>query len=448
MSELPCGWVEAAFDEINSFSSKTIDPSMYPNELFELYSVPIFPTGRPELVTGAEIGSTKQIVGPGDVLVCKINPRINRVWIVGAATGKRQIASSEWIVMRAKQHEPRFLKHYFSSAGFRELLCTDLTGVGGSLTRAQPKRVATFDIPIAPLPEQRRIADKLDTLLARVEATRARLDRIPELLKRFRQSVLAAATSGQLTEDWRTEMDVSSIWIDQQPQDLKSLVDLDLGYAFKSAEYESKGIRLLRGDNIEPRSLRWRDAKYYPQSKLTDLKHLMLRKGDIVLAMDRPIISSGLKIARVSEMDLPAILVQRVCRFRPVSILKNDYLFLLLQSGEFISHLKSHQNGSGVPHISGGQIQSFRVNIPSLEEQEEIVRRVECLFALIDRLEARYQTASDQVGKLTPALLSKAFRGELVPQDPKDEPAEQLLARIREVRDAAPATSKRGRKNS
>ena len=140
----------------------------------------------------------------GTSLISKINPRINRVWRVGGSSGVPQIASSEWIVIRNRQLHARYLQHYFSSPSFRELICDGVTGVGGSLTRAQPKRVAEFLLPIAPLTEQKRIADKLDALLARVDACRNRLDRIGPLLKRFRQSILAEAASGQLTADWRS----------------------------------------------------------------------------------------------------------------------------------------------------------------------------------------------------------------------------------------------------
>jgi len=101
VSELPVGWLQSVFAEINGYVSKTIDPAQFADEVFELYSVPSFPTRRPEIIAGKNIGSTKQEVMPGDVLVCKINPRINRVWQVAPKMGNRQIASSEWIVLRA-----------------------------------------------------------------------------------------------------------------------------------------------------------------------------------------------------------------------------------------------------------------------------------------------------------------------------------------------------------
>lgn len=91
-------------------------------------------------------------------------------------------------------------------------------------------------------------------------------------------------------------------------------------------------------------------------------------------------------------------------------------------------------------------IRQVKIPLPELEEQKEIVRRVEALFAMADQFEARYTAARAQVDKLTPALVAKAFRGELVPEDPNDEPADQLLARIRATRDTNSISSKRGRK--
>jgi restriction endonuclease S subunit len=210
-SKLPESWFEAIFGELNQFISSTIDPTNFSDERFELYSVPSFPTRQPEIVTGIEIGSTKQLLQPDDVLVCKINPRINRVWQVSPKTKYRQIGSSEWIGFRAPCIDTRYFRYYFSSNDFRDVLCADVTGVGGSLTRAQPKKVATFKIPVAPISEQKRIADKLDTVLARVDGCRDRLDRIPAILKRFRQSVLAAAFTGKLTEEWRSEASLTHV---------------------------------------------------------------------------------------------------------------------------------------------------------------------------------------------------------------------------------------------
>jgi type I restriction enzyme S subunit len=201
--ELPVGWSAATIGELNMYKSLAVNPHEAPEVTFELYSVPAFPLRVPEFVLGSEIGSTKQVVEVNDVLVCKINPRINRVWSVGGKSFSPQIASSEWIVLRSPGLESGYLRHLFSAPFFREMLCEGVTGVGGSLTRAQPKQVREFVIPLAPLNEQRRIAAKLDTTLAAVDACRQRLEGVAELLKRFRQAVLEAATTGELTSATR-----------------------------------------------------------------------------------------------------------------------------------------------------------------------------------------------------------------------------------------------------
>ena len=226
MSELPNSWVASSFGILNEFVSNSMDPAKRPNEKFELYSVPSFASGTPEIIVGSNIGSMKQEVQPGDVLVCKINPRINRVWLVGEKREKEQIASSEWIGFRSDAMIQEFACHYFSSPNFRELLCSEVAGVGGSLTRAQPKRVINYPIPLAPISEQTRIADQLDALLARVQACNGRFDTMPALLKRFRQAVLVAAISGELTREIRTIRNWPYSW---PSKSLRSLGELSRG---------------------------------------------------------------------------------------------------------------------------------------------------------------------------------------------------------------------------
>ncbi|MEW8195892.1 MAG: hypothetical protein AB2793_19430, partial [Candidatus Thiodiazotropha sp.] len=89
----------------------SVDPKKFPEEEFELFSIPAYDAGVPEQLRGAEIGSTKKVVKPGDVLISRIVPHIKRVWVVPEANGKRQIASGEWIVFRGEDIVPEFLRH-------------------------------------------------------------------------------------------------------------------------------------------------------------------------------------------------------------------------------------------------------------------------------------------------------------------------------------------------
>lgn len=302
------------------------------------------------------------------------------------------------------------------------------------------------EIKLPPLAEQKVIAEKLDKLLAKVDIIKARLDAVPDTLKRFRQSVLAAAVSGKLTEEWRGNKD----W-DVQSDALSSFVKIDVGHAFKSKEFSEKGVPLLRGQNIEPGALKWDETKYFPEAKLVEHSKLFINEGDIILAMDRPIISTGLKLAIAKKEDLPCVLVQRVARFKEFNGLTPTYLYMLLSELSFMNYIQPNQTGSDIPHISGKQILNFKVNVPSIKEQEELTLRVEQLFAYADKVEAEVNAAQERVNKLTQSILAKAFRGELTAkwreQNPDlisgDNSAEALLAKIKVEREKLKPTKKR-----
>ena len=151
------------------FSTETIYPNHFPEELFELYSVPNFEMSVPEVIKGQEIGSSKQSICKNDVLVCKINPRINRVWITGHITSHRILGSSEWIVFRNGYLHAPYMQFYFSSSYFRELLLSNVSGVGGSLMRAQPESVKKYPVLIPPYKEQVRIAEKISELFIKLD---------------------------------------------------------------------------------------------------------------------------------------------------------------------------------------------------------------------------------------------------------------------------------------
>ncbi|NWK79556.1 restriction endonuclease subunit S [Aquitalea sp. LB_tupeE] len=473
MSELPKGWISAKFSELNQFSSSTIEPTKSSCETFELYSVPAFPMRSPELALGSDIGSTKQTVAENDVLVCKINPRINRVWTVLKCSSYRKIASSEWIGFRSVALHSRYAQFYFQSPKFRDLLCADVTGVGGSLTRAQPKRVATFDVPVAPLPEQKRIAEKLDATLARVDACRERLTRITPTLKRFRQSVLAAATSGQLTADWREgqcNLDVDSIsieltdssntpvnlpsrsnpftikrdWTFYPVTTLSQVADSRLGKMLDKAKNSGNPTPYLGNINV-----RWFSfdvtnlQKIYIEEK--EAEELRLRKGDVLICEGGEPGRCAIWMQESSEI----IFQKALHRVRPhQGVLLSSWLVYSLKFAAESKRLDEYFTGTTIKHFTGRSLAKYELPLPSLSEQIEIVRRVETLFAFADRLEARLASATAAAERLTPSLLAKAFRGELVPQDPNDEPASELLKRLAASRESAGKApkAKRGRK--
>lgn len=436
--DIPESWVVVCFRDINTYVASSVDPAAYPEELFELYSVPIFPTRKPEMLLGREIGSIKQAVEPSDVLVCKINPRINRVWQVMALQDRRQIASSEWIVMRAPGHCERFLRYYFSSPGFRELICEGVTGVGGSLTRAQPKHVANFPIPLAPLPEQKRVADKLETLLARVDSCRDHLDRLPIILKRFRQSVLAAATSGELTREWREERGLKrDAWRSTTFDEICS--EITVGYVGKmSDQYRPDGVPFLRSQNVRPFRFDPHEIRYISPEFHRSIAKSTLRPGDVA------VVRTG---APGQCCVIPPEVVEANCSdlviVRPSNDLDSRFAVVFINSETSQAFVKSEQVGVAQTHFNVGSMKRAPIELPSVAEQREIARRVEELWAMVGRIEQSADVVNQVTARLTSSLLSKAFSGELLPQNPNDEPVAKLLVRIKEVRATTIANGQR-----
>lgn len=290
------------------------------------------------------------------------------------------------------------------------------------------------EISLPPLAEQKRIADKLEAVLGRVDACRARLDRVPDLLKRFRQSVLAAATSGQLTEDWRgnesnytqTEVELPYSHTIKGPaawslRTFGDVCDLIGGSQPPKATFvseESSSVVRL----IQIRDYKSDKHKIFIPRKLA---RRFCTKSDVMIGRYGPPI---FQILRGLEGAYNVALMKAEPKTPQLDL---DYLYYWLKQDVLLRYIEAGSDRTaGQDGIRKELVESYPIFLPPLAEQLEIVRRVEALFALADRIEARLATAQRLVERLTPATLSKAFRGDLVPQDPNDEPAATLLERL------------------
>lgn len=453
--KLPEGWVRTVVGEVfylkNGFAFKS--------ESFTTANDSTFPVIRISDLDGIYATDEKSVhvfspakgfeIRNGDLLIA----------MSGATTGKVGIYKGrEPAFQNQRVGNIKFQSELMNDRLFRNYLIfsieSDVTknAYGGAQPNISGKDIEAIEFNLPPFPEQKIIAERLDSLVAQVATIKARLDAIPALLKRFRQSVISAAVSGKLTEEWRG----NDIRFTARKGMLASFVSIDVGHAFKSKEFTDSGIRLLRGQNIEPGSLKWTETKFSQKENLERFSHLFINEGDVVLAMDRPIISNGLKLARAKLSDLPCVLVQRVARFVNYKGITPEYLYLILRDIGFLNHILPNQTGSDIPHISGKQILSFGVLVPELEEQTEIVRRVEQLFAYAESVEQQVAVAQSRVNQLTQAILAKAFSGELTADWRAAHPelisgehsAAALLARIQAERAASAKPARSTRRNA
>ena len=292
-----------------------------------------------------------------------------------------------------------YLRHYLSSPIIKEYYKTK--GAGGLQINISKRDVLSADIFLPPLPEQKRIVALLDSAFADIDKARAtaakNLKNARELFESFlSQTFSASGPSAKNTN-------------------LGNEINLLTGFAFKSPEYsKSKSdTPLIRGDNIIQGKLRWDDAKYWPSDKVSGYEKYFLDENDIVLAMDRTWVKSGMKYAKISPADLPCLLVQRVARLRCKAGILHDYLYYLIGSKKFEAYVLSIQTGLGVPHISGKQIQAFTFTLPSIEVQAETVGQFSNIHKLTTDLISIYESKISNLEELKKSLLHKAFTGQL-----------------------------------
>ncbi len=318
-------------------------------------------------------------------------------------------------------------------------------------TRLKLTQGAMRSIPVsvAPLPEQKRIADKLDALLARVNACRERLARVPTILKRFRQSVLAAATSGELTREWREARgddggiqlfqieDADAIgdysfpasWSARRLSDIATIAG-GMTKDSKKQAAEFTVLPYLRVANVQRGYLDLSQVKTIrvPPDRVAEL---LLRAGDILFNEGGDIDKLGR--GWVWNDELPACVFQNhVFRARLLDPkFEARYFSWYGNSRGYEYFLARGKQTTNLASINKSVLSALPVAVPPVEEQAEIVRRVQELFQFASRMDRNCSSATANVGALTPSALARAFRGELVPQNPNDEPASELLARLR-----------------
>lgn len=372
--------------------------------------------------------------------------------------------------------ESRYFCYFLKKIDWKEVAS------GAAIPMLTISMLGELQFQLAPLPEQKRIADKLDALLARVDAARARLDRIPGVLKQFRQSVLAAATSGELTEEWRglrsretaqalfdallkdhedvgghkrgnasdpTE-DAHDLSQDTIPMEWRVVTMKDVCAPGRPITYGilkpgpelDEGVPYVRVADFPGNKLSLANIKKTSSEMDEQFRRSRLNSGDLLLSIR----GSVGRLVEIPEALSGANITQDTARLSISGRLCARYVYFALLSEDVQRRMRLSTRGVAVRGINIGDVRALQIPLPPLPEQTEIVRRVETLFALADKVQAQYSTARARIDKLTAAILAKAFRGELVPQDPNDEPASVLLARLRAQRDAAPAPTRRGRK--
>ena len=417
--EVPENWVWVRLGDVNKYISKSVNPISEPDKIFELYSVPSMVDNYPEIIAGSDIGSSKQSVCKKDVLLCKINPRINRVWKVSQFTDNELIASSEWIIIRNNHINENYLMYCFQSKYFREFMLSNVSGVGGSLMRAQPKYVQTYSIPLPPLSEQQRIVERIEELFAKLDEAKERLQEVADSFAVRKAAILHKAFTGELIG--------KKI---EQLVPLESLVDLikigPFGSALHESDYIENGIPLVNPKHIVQQHIVPQSKISISEEKAEELSSYRLKANDIVLG-------------RRGEMGRCAPVSAReenwICGTGSMIIrLKEEYdarlYSLILGSQATVTYLENSAVGSTLKNLNEKIVRKIPVPQFDIEEQHEIVRLIDDLLARERSAQQATEQALASIDLMKKSILARAFRGELGTNKASEASALELLRQV------------------
>ena len=460
--ELPKGWVNVSLDEIRLDKSKTITPKQFKEKQFELYSVPIYDSGFPEIIQGNDIGSNKQIVEEDTVLLCKINPRINRVWIVGNFSSFLKIASTEWIpFFKINGIFPKFLQYFLQNNDFRNFLSLNVSGVGGSLTRIRPSILCEYELALPPLNEQKRIVAKIEELFSLIDSAKDTLEKTQVLLKQYRQSILKHAFEGKLTEEWRklfhNSESIEDILLKKSIENKKKKIELDFsklpklpsnwkwvvfeqitentpnaikagpfGSSLKKESYTNSGYKIYGQEQVLKNDPYYGDY-YIDKKKFDELKSCQVKSGDLLISLVGTI---GKTLLLPIDCEKGIINPRLIKISFDYEIVNPKYIQQYFNSMSAKIFFKISSHGGTMEIINMGILKKLPIPFQSIEEQNEIISKIEESFSLIEKNEILIDQLLLQYKQIKNSILKQAFEGKLVPQDPNDEPAEVLLERI------------------
>lgn len=340
-----------------------------------------------------ELTGRKARFHPGDIVYGYLRPYLNKVWVADF----EGYCSVDQYVLQVDRTvgDPNFVGHFMRSAAYLSLAPIDATP--GQLPRIRIDEILSVPFPCPTIDEQRLIAANLADQLAAVDEIRK--------LARARTSTAQWLRAALVEEAFASSLGRS------QRRSIASIARIQTGYAFRSEWFQDAGVRLLRNANVGHGVIDWTDVARLPPELASAYRSFQLDEGDIVLSLDRPLVSSGIKVARLATADLPSLLLQRVARFALGDEVVPDYLYYFLLTKQFASAISAHDQSLGVPHVSPRQVGAAVLPLPSRADQRRVAGELRERLTSLDVMESAIRVEQQAIEALPASLLRRAFDG-------------------------------------
>ena len=353
-----------------------------------------------ERVPGCQISENEEranSLADGDIVFARTGGTVGKSFLI--RNPPRAVFASYLIRLSPNEFvESDYLYSFFQSDHYWRQIKAQAQG--GAQPNVNATILASLRFPLAPLNEQNRIATIVQEQLNAVQKVR-------EAAKEQLVAV-SALPSAYLRQVFNSEE--GNAWPKKR---LGEAARIQSGYAFKTEWYVQDGIRLLRNANVFQGFVHWSDTARLSNERRANFESYELREGDVVLSLDRPFVSRGLKVAKLTAEDVPSLLLQRVGRFQVGNNLHPDYLFAFLNSELFAQQIKGHDYSLGVPHISPSQVEAVTIPLPPVEKQEQIVESLSAQMSVINNSQKQLEEQLEAIECLPIKLLERAFSGQL-----------------------------------
>ncbi len=464
MSQLPKVWVEVRAEDICDKVQSGSTPSNSPFtesgdipylKVYNIVNQKIAFDYRKQFVS-MEIHEEKLArskVFPNDVLMNIVGPPLGKVAIVTSDYPEWNINQAITLFRTNNAFLlNKFLFYFLHEGSSVKSIHGELKGSVGQVNISL-SQCRDFLVPLPPLAEQNRIVEKLDEVLAQVDTIKTRLDGIPAILKRFRQSLLAAAVSGRLTKEWRGSNSINEP-LRKKLGDVITKIGQGWSPKCENTPAENHAWGVIKTSSVQNISFWEHENKALPTSLEPRPEHELFA-GDILITRAGPRVRCGVT-AFVESTRAKLMICDKVYRFRVKEAEGHSkYLVYLLNAPQYLAEIEKMKTGisdSGM-NLTQSKFKQFSLLWPHKEEQAEIICLIDQYFAFADTIEAQVKKAQTRVDSLTQAILAKAFRGELTADwraaNPDlisgDNSAEALLARIQAER---AQSAKKGRKST
>ncbi|WP_435139082.1 restriction endonuclease subunit S [Formosa sp. A9] len=430
---LPKNWVETRLENV-IFYKKGKKPKILKDEEFDnsLPYLDIKAFEKGEIRRYADKASSN-LIDENDIGIVWDGARSG--WV---SYGKSGAIGSTIAKLTPLKIESTFLYRFLQSKF--EYLNSNTRGTG--IPHVDPQILWNLKFPLPPLAEQERIVAKLDVLFGQIDVMKQSLERIPQLLANFKQQVLTLAVTGKLTEAWREGKELK----DWEETNIGSLFSVKTGATPKRGEqkyYDGGDIPWLKSGQVK------NELIYEAEEFITDLA--IKETNTKVFPIDTLLVAmygEGKTRGQVGWMKIEAATNQAIAALvnenLDIRTRSYTYYFCLSQYNE----IRAQAEGGNQPNLNLSKIKNWKIQLPPLQEQKEIVNRVESLFAKADAIEAQYQSLKTKIDSLPQAILHKAFKGELVPQLPTDGDAKELLKEIEKLKAEAKPKKKSTKKKT